>query len=66
MDPAALGTTIIGLEAIRARSDDRPPRGGRRSPRTSLVATIRTAVAMALRALADSLEPSPRQPAPVD
>ena len=32
MDPAALGTTLIGLEAIRRREDDEPPRPRRRRP----------------------------------
>ena len=61
MDPAALGTALIGLEAIRSREADeaseRAPRiRARQRPR--LVA-FRAALAGTLRALADALEPGP-------
>jgi hypothetical protein len=57
MDPAALGTTLIGLDAIRAASSSRPGRATRRDPsgRSQLV-TIRLAVAATLRGLADSVD----------
>ena len=59
MDPAALGTTIIGLEAIRA--DERrtePPLPRHRRPRVRLAAA-RLLVATALRRTADVVAPSP-------
>jgi hypothetical protein len=61
MDPAALGTALIGLEAIRRRETvaewaprPRPVRRG--SP-------ARAAFAAFLRALAASIEPRPPEPA---
>ena len=61
MDPAALGTALIGLEAIRRREDDDPPRPGRRRPdRRPRLAAFRVALAGTLRTLADALEPRPR------
>lgn len=60
MDPAALGTALIGLEAIRRQSDDVPPRPGRRRPeRRPRLAVFRAALASTLRTLADVLEPRP-------
>jgi hypothetical protein len=63
MDPAAIGTALIGLEAIR-RSDDLPVRpartGARRRTHRS---AFRAALAGTLRTLADSLEARPREAA---
>jgi hypothetical protein len=57
MDPAALGTTIIGLNAVRARQSDEAPRRVIRSrPPHQRRATFRATVAAALRTLADSLD----------
>ncbi len=58
MDPAALGTTIIGLDAIRndeARSDRPIPH--HRSRRR--LGTARQLVAAALRRTADAIAPAP-------
>ena len=62
MDPAALGTALIGLEAIRSQSDDAPHRPGRRRPeRRPRLVGLRAALAGTLRTLADALEPRPRE-----
>jgi len=62
MDPAALGTALIGLEAIRSQSDDAPHRPGRRRPeRRPRLVGFRAALAGMLRTLADALEPRPRE-----
>ena len=58
MDPAAIGTALIGLDAIRAQSDDQPQRATRRASRRPRLASLRTALAAALRTVADSLEVS--------
>lgn len=56
-DPGALGTLLVGLDAIRAREGDgqprhRPPRRGR-GPRFR---AVRLATASTLRRLADAVE----------
>jgi len=67
MDPAALGTTLIGLDAIRAESNNRPSRATRRDPsRRSHLVTIRLAVAATLRALADSVDTRTPEAIPAD
>jgi len=62
VDPAALGTALIGLDAIRSQADDAPPRP-RRTPvdRRPRLATPRAGLAALLRTIADSLEPRPRE-----
>ena len=60
MDPAALGTTLIGLEAVRRRQADALPRARHHHRR---LATLRAALAGTLRTVADSLEAPPREPA---
>ena len=63
MDPAALGTTLIGLEAIRRReADEAPPRPGRMRPRAPTASRDASASRSpgTLRTLADALEPRPR------
>ena len=64
MDPAALGTLIIGLDHVRAEQSDEPRRQRRESRRETQQHPFRVAVATALRALADRLErPATTQPA---
>ena len=61
MDPAAIGTALIGLEAIRRQSDDFPPRPARKRPeRRPRLARFRVALAGTLRTLADAVEARPR------
>lgn len=65
MDPAALGTLIIGLDHVRAEQSDKPRRAGRgRSLQATQRHPFRIAIATALRALADRLERPTTQPAP--
>jgi hypothetical protein len=56
MDPGAIGTTIIGLEAVRAREEraERRPSAGHRQARLD---ALRLAWETALRRLADLAEP---------
>ena len=60
MDPAALGTLIIGLEAGRSEQSDRPRRPGTSTNRRS----VRAALAARLHNLADRLERPTTQAAP--
>ena len=62
MDAAAIGTALIGLDAIRAQSDETPRRTSHRLVRRSRRIAFRTALATGLRTLADSLE----APKPLD
>jgi hypothetical protein len=62
MDPAAIGTALIGLDAVRARSDETPRRTSHRRVRRSRRPALRSALAAGLRTLADSLE----APKPLD
>ena len=67
MDPAALGTTLIGLDAIRAESNNQSGRATRRDPsRRSHLFTIRLAVAATLRTLADSVDTKAPETLPAD
>ena len=56
-DPAALGTLIIGLEAVRAETHDARPRPTPAAPRRAL--SIRWGLARGLRRAAAMLEPRP-------
>jgi len=59
MDPAALGTTIIGLNAIRAdETRQHAPRRNRAQPHRRL-ASARQLLATALRRTADAVAPAP-------
>jgi len=60
MDPAALGTLLIGLEAARSDASDRPRRLATSSNRRS----VRAALAARLHNLADRLERPTTQAAP--
>lgn len=61
MDPAAIATTLIGLDAIRAQSDD-SPRHVRREPiGRQRLQTLRTGLATVLRSLADALDAGRRE-----
>ena len=62
MDPAALGTLIIGLDHVRAEQSDEP--GRQRRSRTTQRHQFRVAIATALRTLADRLERPTTQAAP--
>ena len=62
MDPAAIGTALIGLEAVRRQSDELPARAPSSRQRARL-ASQRGAIAAALRTLADSVEVRPREAA---
>jgi hypothetical protein len=66
MDPAALATAHIGLEAIRRReateASERPMRAHRR-PRSTARAKIRTAIAAVLRSAADAIDVRQAEPA---
>jgi len=65
MDPAALGTLIIGLDHVRAEQSDEPSRQRRtRSRQVTQRRPFRVAIATALRALADDLERPTTQAAP--
>ena len=65
MDPAALGTLIIGLDHVRAEQSDEPRRQRRgRSRQATHRHPIRLAIATALRTLADRLERPTTQAAP--
>jgi hypothetical protein len=63
MDPAALGTLIIGLEAERAQHSDVPRR---RAPsrQTTQRRAFRAVLAARLHPLADRLDRPTTQPAP--
>jgi hypothetical protein len=63
MDPAAIGTALIGLDAVHRQSDEAPARTTRLRPRHGHLATTRNAVAAVLRTLANALEARPREPA---
>ena len=66
MDPAALGTTHIGLEAIRRREtlDDSESRdAARRRHRTATRRGLRVAIARSLRSVANAIDTQPAQPA---
>jgi hypothetical protein len=56
MDPAALGTTIIGLDAIRS---DEAPTDHPRLPRQHHRRSTRQLVAASLRRAADAVAPLP-------
>jgi hypothetical protein len=56
-DPAALGTLIIGLDAVR-RDDDRPPRAPRQR-RPARLDAVRLRLATSLRRIARTIDPSP-------
>jgi hypothetical protein len=61
MDAAAVGTTLIGLEAVRRRSTlDEPVRHSHRARRR---APGRAALASFLRALVTAIEPRSHEPA---
>ncbi len=64
MDPAALGTTIIGLDAIRANDRMEPPLPHQRRTRGRL-ATARQLIASVLRRSADAVAPAPAHPSGV-
>ena len=65
MDPAALGTLIIGLDDVRAEQSDEPRRQRRgRLRQATHRHPIRLAIATALRTLADRLERPTTQAAP--
>jgi hypothetical protein len=65
MDPAALGTLIIGLDHVRAEQSDEPRRQRQgRSRQATRRHPFRVAIATALRALADRLERPTTQAAP--
>ena len=65
MDPAALGTLIIGLDHVRAEQSDEPSSQRRkRSRQVTQRRSFRVAIATALRALADHLERPTTQAAP--
>jgi hypothetical protein len=63
MDPATLGTLILGLEDVNRRqaSDsqltDQTARTARRSPFAGALPAAQRAMASSLRAMADALEP---------
>jgi hypothetical protein len=58
MDPAAIGTALIGLDAIRHQSDQiTTPATRRVARRATSLASLRLVIAGALRSIADSLEP---------
>ena len=59
MDPAALGTLIIGLEAVRSEQSDR-----RRLVTSSNRRSVRASLAAMLHDLADRLERPTTQTAP--
>ena len=64
MDPAALGTLIIGLDHVRAEQSDEP---GRRSAATRQATkrhAFRAVLAAGLHSLADRLERPTTQAAP--
>ena len=64
MDPATLGTLILGLEDVNRRqaSDgqltDQTARSPRRSPFAGAIPAAQRAIATTLRTMADALEPS--------
>jgi hypothetical protein len=65
MDPAALGTLIIGLDHARAEQSNEPGRQQRGlSRQTTWRHSLRVAIATALRRLADRLERPSTQAAP--
>ena len=63
MDPATLGTLILGLEDVNRRQANDPQltvqtvRSPRRSPFAGALAATQRAMASTLRAMADALEP---------
>jgi hypothetical protein len=60
MDPAALGTTIIGLTSVRREDVDIEPAIARQErPRRRLSLAVRQRLANALRRTAERIEPSP-------
>lgn len=65
MDPAILGTLIIGLEDVNRRQANDPQltvqtaRSPRRSPLAGALPAAQRAMASTLRAMADALEPGP-------
>jgi hypothetical protein len=65
MDPAALGTLIIGLEAIEAeQSADQRRRRNSRTRQATQRRASRALLAAALRSIADRLERPTTQAAP--
>jgi hypothetical protein len=65
MDPAALGTLIIGLDHARAEQSNEPRRQlPGQSPQATRRQSFRVAIATALRTLADRLERPTTQAAP--
>ena len=63
MDHGALGTAIVGLEAVR-RNQELSDTPVARRPRTARGHGLRVALAGALRSLADLVEPSRRASSP--
>lgn len=66
MDPAALGTTLIGLEAIRASEstdESRRTDGPRPRRRPASRPSIRSAIAATLRKAAAAIDAHPPEPA---
>ena len=65
MDPAILGTLILGLEDVKRRQSSdsqltvQPERPPRRSPLAGVLPAAQRAMASTLRAVADALEPGP-------
>lgn len=62
MDPAALGNTLIGLEAVRReQSLDEPAPTRRQRSHDRRPSRLRTGLAAALRAAADAIDARPRE-----
>jgi hypothetical protein len=66
MDPAALGTALIGLETIRRRDEieSSPTRHASRRRGQSTSRTVRVAFARTLRVLANAIDAHPLERAP--
>jgi hypothetical protein len=61
MDPAAIGNTLIGLEAVRREQSYNHPAA--RRPQLRRPSRLRAALAASLRALADAVDARPREQA---